>query len=268
MTCRRLTRPGGALLGLAALAACSGGARARGEIFGLPPGARTQAVLVGELCERGEPCACRDESATGTGGVSGPGARVRNADEVAADALALSPAAPAKATEPKAEASVRRLELRLRSSHELWLRVGPWTFLKDRERAEACFYIDVPVPSGGGDAYPVELRASNPDGISAGLSISELGEAADTWYRTLAWSCGAPGACSFDELDAQRAESARAAAEHRLYDPCGSLQVLGLSWDSRVAPDHQHPGDLTLRFSLQPTARVPDKVAGDPTCGF
>lgn len=261
------------LLALAGLAtACSAGARASDRRFGPPEGAHTQAVLVGELCERGEPCTCRDLGAPGTGGVSGPDERVQSAKD-SEDGDAQGAVAPDSgdggdggASGDAGAPSARRVELRLRSSHELWLRVGEWTFLKDRERAESCYYIDLPRASGGA-SIPVELRASHPDGVSAGLVVSELGVAARTWYQTLSWSCGAPGACSFEELEAQKAEASRAAAEHKLFDPCGSLQVSGLSWDSRVAPDHEYPGDLTLRFALKVTARVPDKPAGDPSCG-
>lgn len=255
------------LAALGALAACSAGARAGDATWGPPPGAHTRAVLVGELCEGGEPCQCRPLDAPGLGGVSGPddrvpvaGARVDNDPDGASDS-------PTDAAPTVAAPSARRVELRLRSSHELWLRVGEWTFVKDRERAEACFYIDLPMTPGVGQSYPVELRASNPDGVAAGLVVSELGAAARAWYRTLSWSCGAPGACSFDELEAEKAEVSRAAAERRLYDPCGSLQVLGLRWDSRVAPDHQYPGDLTLAFTLRASGRVPEKAPGDPSCG-
>lgn len=231
--------------------ACSGGGSRRLS-FGLPPEARTQAVLVGELCAGGAPCQCRDLSAPGTGGVSHP------------DEAPASEEAPAEAVAGPAAPSARRIEVRLRSSHALWLRLGPWTFAKDSERSEACFTIDV--PAGDAGSYEAELRAANRDGVSVGLELYELGAAAGTWYRTLSWSCGAPGACTFEALEEQKAELARASAERRLWDPCGSLKITGLVWDSRAAPDHLHPGELTLAFSLRTTERVPERPAGDPSC--
>lgn len=217
--------------------------------FGMPSDARTQAVLVGELCAAGAPCQCRDLAAPGTGGVSHPDQGPDPSEE---------PAAPSGAP------SARRLEVRLRSSHALWLRLGPWTFAKDRERSEACFTIDV--PAGDAGSYAAELRAANRDGVSVGLELYELGAAAGTWYRTLSWSCGAPGACTFEALEEQKAELAAASAAGRLWDPCGSLKITGLTWDSRAAPDHLHPGELTLAFSLRTTDRVPVRPAGDPGC--
>jgi hypothetical protein len=250
----------------AALAACSAGSRATDRGWGPPVEARTQAVLVGELCEHGEPCACRDERAPGLGGVSGPDGPVPAEDELTVAGSAPAPSAPG-GEPPRAEA--KRVELRLRSSHDLWLRVGDATFYKDRERAEACFYIDLSAPGIGErpKSYPVELRASNPDGVSAELVVNELGAAARTWYQTVRFSCGVPGACSFDELDAVKAEAARAVKDHTLYDPCGSIRAKELRWDSRVAPDHAHPGDLALTLSLEVFHFMPTKPHGDPGCG-
>jgi hypothetical protein len=214
------------------------------------------------MCERGEPCDCRDLSAPGTGGVSGPGAMAHSADSEPGLAEGAD-AAPAAAGD-----EVKRVELRLRSSHDLWLAMGPWTFYKDRERAESCFYIDVPVPGVGERpiSYPIELRASNADGVSAELVIQELGVAARSWYQTFRFSCGFPGACSFDELDGLKAAARRAVESHTLYDPCGSMRVRGLQWDTRVAPDHANPGDLTLTLTLELFRFTPDKPHGDPSC--
>lgn len=247
---RRSALWGPSILSLVCLAlACSSGGPRR-LAFGMPAQARTQAVLVGELCASGEPCQCRDLAAPGTGGVSHP------------DEAPAGDEAPAQ--EARSTPSARRIEVRLRSSHALWLRLGPWTFAKDRERSEACFTIDV--PAGDAGSYEAELRAANRDGVSVGLELYELGAAAGTWYRTLSWSCGAPGACTFEALDEQKAELARAAAERRLWDPCGSLKITGLVWDSRAAPDHLHPGELTLAFALRTTDRIPERPAGDPSC--
>ena len=263
-----------------ALAACSAGARSNEVAWGSPPEAMTRAFVVGELCERGTPCACRDEGEPGLGGVSPPGqgapaAGDENGEDDGGAAAILEGTAPPPPPDdepaPKPEApEVKRVELRLRSSHELWLRVGEWTFVKDRERAEACFYIDLPSPGIGERPKPqeVELRASNSDGISAGLSINELGPIARTWYRTFDFRCGVPGACSFDELDDLKASSRRAVADHTFYDPCGSIRVRDLRWDTRVAPDHEHPGDLTLRLDLEVLGGAPERPRGDPNCSL
>ncbi len=240
---------------------CSGGAP-RPTSWGPPAEAGTRAVLVSELCERGTPCACRDERAAGLGGVSAP--TEWNLPEGAEEE---APSDEAEAAAPAAIAQ-KRVEIRLRSHHELWLRLGDMTFFKDRERSEACFYVDLPSPGTGERArkYDVELRASNPDGVGVGLSISEQGVAARSWYHTFRFACGAPGACSFEELDELKAAARKAVAERQLYDPCGSLRVHDVRWDTRVAPDHAFPGDLTLTLNLDVTGQVPDRRRGDPNC--
>jgi hypothetical protein len=246
-----------------AFTACSAGVRDR--TWGLPAEPRTQAVLVGELCEHGEPCACRDERAPGLGGVSGPDGPAPDEDALVVAGSTPAPP-PARSEQPPVEA--KRIELRLRSSHDLWLRLGDSTFYKDRERAEACFYVDLAAPGIGErpKRYPVELRASNPDGVSAELVINELGAAARTWYQTARFSCGVPGACSFEELDTVKREAARAVRDHTLYDPCGSIRAKELRWASRVSPGHAHPGDLALTLSLEVFHFTPTKPHGDPSC--
>jgi hypothetical protein len=264
-----------ALVAVASMAAaCSAGARSSDGKWGPPPEAMTRAMLVGELCERGTPCACRDEGAPGLGGVSAPGATAPVDDEGDGGAAALLDGGPAPDEEEggqrPAVPEVKRVELRLRSSHELWLRVGDQTFVKDRERAEACFYIDLPSPGIGErpKRQEVELRASNPDGVSAGLAINEMGVVARSWYRTFDFSCGVPGACGFDELDELKESSRRAIADGTFYDPCGSIRVRDLRWDSRVAPDHEHPGDLTLHLALAVRGGAPERPRGDPNCSL
>jgi hypothetical protein len=258
------------------LAACSAGARSSDGKWGPPPEAMTRAMLVGELCEHGTPCACRDEGAPGLGGVSAPGAVAPVDEEGDGGAAALLEGQPApelddgERKKPAPPPEVKRVELRLRSSHELWLRVGEQTFVKDRERAEACFYIDLPSPGIGERPKPldVELRASNADGVSAGLAINEMGVEARSWYRTFDFTCGVPGACSFEELDELKESSRRAVADHTLYDPCGSIRVRNLHWDSRVAPDHEYPGDLTLHLALEVLGGAPERPRGDPNCSL
>ncbi len=242
---------------------CSAGARASDGKWGPPPEAMTRAILVGELCERGTPCACRDVGAAGLGGVSGPDGTAPAAEEREEDL----PSGDGEAAAP-ATVEHKRIELRLRSHHDLWLRVGELTFYKDRERPEACFYIDLPSPGTGErpKRYDVELRGSNADGVGAGLSISEMGVAARNWYSTFRFACGAPGACSFEELDELKVAARRAKADGALFDACGSLRVRDVRWDTRVAPDHEFPGDLTLHLNLDVTSLVPDRRSGDPNC--
>ena len=139
----------------------------------------------------------------------------------------------------------KRFEIRLGPSpYDLWLSINKTTVLyKSPERAEMCFYVDL--PTGTND---VELRASNPDGVSAALQIHELGTRTRSWYETFTFNCGSPGVCSFEELEANKADYA--GAKHQLFDRCGTTKVKGISWDHGQAPDQQHPSELVVRLTL------------------
>jgi hypothetical protein len=211
-----------------ALAACSGSAP-HVEI-GPPPPRLTHGLLFGPLCE-GDHCTCRELSAAGDGGAGIP------------------------------PAGKKRFELRLGpSSHELWASLPGATLYKSAERSLACFYIDLP----SGDT-PVELRAEDPSGVSAAWSIHELGAKTQSWYDTFTFNCGSPGACSFDELASEHARLD--GYKHHVEDPCGSVKLKGLGWDTGKAPDAIHPDKLVVRATLAVYKRRPTQAHGDASCG-
>jgi hypothetical protein len=147
------------------------------------------------------------------------------------------------------------------SRHDLWVTINRTTVLyKSPERAEACFYIDL--PSG---VHEVELRAENPDGVSAGLQIHELGTRTRSWYDTFSFACGVPGVCSLEELEASKAQYT--GAQHNLFDRCGTTKVKGISWDHGKAPDQIHPSELVVRLTLDIYRFAAAKPHGDTTCG-
>ena len=156
----------------------------------------------------------------------------------------------------------KRYEIRLGPSpYDLWLTINKTTVLyKGPERAQECFYVDL--PSG---AHPVELRASNPDGVSVALQIQELGTRTGSWYDTFAFSCGSPGVCSYDELTAGKARYT--GVKRQLFDPCGTTKVKAISWDHGKAPDQLHPSELVVRFTLDIYRFAAWKQHGDDTCG-
>lgn len=214
---------------VAAPAACSGASRQQTPI-GPPPPKDTHAVLAGALCADNR-CTCRGDE-PGDGGVGVPGTKDR-----------------------------KRYEFRMTSAYDLWVTVNRTTVLyKSPEHAEACFYVDL--PSG---AQEVELRAEHPDGVSAALQIHELGTRTKSWYDTFAWSCGVPGVCSFEDLEAEKAHLD--GAKHNLFDRCGTTKVKGLSWGHGKAPDQLHPSELVLRLTLDIYRFAAWKPHGDPTCG-
>lgn len=219
-----------AALVLAAAAACSGKPHGPQVVITKPPDPVTRATLAGPLCEA-DVCKCRDDGAPADGGAGEP-----------AD-------------------GVKRFEFRVGpSEHELWVTLDDMVLYKSPARAEDCFYVDL-MPGN----HAVGLRASHPGGISAAVKISEYAVGTKSWYDTFAFSCGAPGVCAHDELDEQKADFATS-YKRGIHDPCGSVRIKGLAWDTGVAPDQLHPDDLAVQLTMQIYSFAPAKRHGDPTC--
>lgn len=197
---------------------------------GPPPARATQGLLSGPLCD-GPRCACRDVSAADDGGVGVP-----------------------------ADAAHKRFEIRLTSPQELWASIGKARLYKPASPGESCFYVDLPTGETA-----VELRASDPDGLRGEWTIRELGTTTKSFYDTFRFTCGVPGVCSFDELDAIK--RAFGAKPKRVLDPCGSTKVKALTWTHSKAPDGIHPTDLVVRLRLDVYRFAPSKPHGDASCG-
>lgn len=202
-----------------------GGGRSQIAIGPVPPRA-TSGLLAGPLCQT-ENCTCR----TGVADAGFP------------------------------EGGRKRFEIRLGPTpHELWVTAPNHVLYKSPERAEMCFYLDL-APG----EFPLELRASNPEGVSAALQISELGTETRSWYDTFAFSCGARGTCSFAELEDKRAEYGQ--VKRNLHDACGSTKIKGVAWDTGKSPDQLYPSELVVRLTLDVYKFAPSKIHGDPSCG-
>lgn len=211
--------------GLVLSVACSGGSH-QTVVIGPPPARATQGLLSGPLCE-GDHCRCREGNADA--GAPGEGQK--------------------------------RFEVRLGPSpQELWATVGGTVLYKSAERAEACFYVDLPAGQ-----TPVELRASDPNGVSAAWTIREEGVKTKSWYDSFSFACGAPGVCSVEELDDEKGRFEK--MKHHVEDPCGSVKIKGLTWDTGKVPDQIHPSNLLVRLTLDVYKRVPLQAHGDPSCG-
>lgn len=156
----------------------------------------------------------------------------------------------------------KRFEIRLGPTpHDLWATLPGGVLYKSAERPQMCFYVDLPPGK-----HAVELRASQPTGISAAIEIYELGAKTKTAYATFKFSCGSPGGvCSFEELDGKKAEYKGVAKN--LHDPCGSTKVKEIVWDTGRSPDQQVPSEFAMRFVMQVYKFEPDKPHGDPSCG-
>jgi hypothetical protein len=215
---------------LAAMVAACGGTQQQQVTIDPPPAPATRATLAGPLCQDGQTCPCRDESAPGDGGAGAP-----------AEGL-------------------KRYEFRVGpASNAVWVTVDDMVLYKSEQRASECFYVDL----APGD-HKVGMRAHQQGGLGAAVTIREYGAAAKSWYDTIRFACGAPGACSNAELDQEKADLAQ--APHGVHDLCGSTKVKGLAWNTGREPDAEHPEDLQVELTLQIYKRLPDKPKGDPTC--
>ena len=193
--------------------------------IGPPPDRTTTGALAGPLCQADQ-CTCG-----------------KTFDEVGAP-----------------EGNRKRYEVKLSSAQELWASLPGHNLYKSPERAEACFYIDL-TPG----EHPVALRASNKDGVSAQLEISELGAKAKTKYQTFKFACGHPGVCAFDDLDTAKVSYKE--FKRGLHDTCGSTKIKNINWDHGKAPDGAHPSELLVRLTLDVYTFTPEKASGDSTCG-
>jgi hypothetical protein len=210
------------------IAAC--GASTTQISIGPPPPPSTSGVLAGPLCA-GDHCNCHDEAAPGDGGAGAP-----------------------------IDDAHKRFEIRLKSPQAIWATVGQTRMYKSVERAEACFYVDLPAGE-----TPVELRASDPNGAAGAWEIHELGTKTKSYYDTFSFNCGVPGVCSFDELNDTKQQLA--AKKKNVQDLCGSTRIRQLTWDTGHAPDQMHPDDLVVRLHLDVYKWAPYKEHGDPSCG-
>lgn len=214
-----------ASLVLLALAACGGPQRTQPSMEPVPAPS-TRATLAGPLCGNGQTCTCRDEHAPADGGVGEP-----------AEGL-------------------KRFELRVGpAANAIWVTVDDMVLFKSEQRADECFYIDL----APGD-HKVGVRAHNEGGLGAAVTVREYGVAAKSWYDTVHFECGTPGACSNDELDQVKKDFA--GVERGVHDPCGSVKVKGVEWLTGTEPDAQHPEDLAVHMVLDVYKFAPDKPHG------
>jgi hypothetical protein len=214
------------LASLLAPAACGGDRKM--IAIGPAPAKATTGALAGPLCS-GQACTCMTS--------------------------------PAEAGAPEG-AGLKRFEIRLGPTpHDLWATLAGRVLYKSAERPEMCFYVDL-APG----QHPIEMRASQPTGVSAAIAISELGAKTKSAYRTFRFACGSPGGvCSFEELDGKKAEYR--GVSKNAHDACGSTKVKELVWDTGRSPDQLVPSELAMRMVLHVYKFEPDKPAGDPSCG-
>lgn len=117
---------------------------------------------------------------------------------------------------------------------------------------DTCFYVDV--PAGSKSSYNFQARASNPDaGHTPRLSIWEYGPAGPFWYEIFSFDCvGVGGKC--DAAGAADWQGRLKSRKRGRMDPCGSLVVTGLDWQTSGGLAHRDNGyyrDFSVRFDVE-----------------
>jgi hypothetical protein len=117
---------------------------------------------------------------------------------------------------------------------------------------DTCFYVDV--PAGSKSSYNFQARASNPDvGHTPRLSVWEYGPAGPFWYEIFSFTCvGVGGKCDAAGVAAWQGQL-KARKRGRM-DPCGSLVVTGLDWQTSGGLAHRDNGyyrDFSVRFDAE-----------------
>lgn len=155
-------------------------------------------------------------------------------------------------------ADVKRYQFKLGpTDNELWVMVDDMVMYKTVERASECFIVDL-----GVGKHEVVLRAKSETGFGARLTINEIGKHGP--YQTFDFQCGAPGSCTFDQLDSFKASLTK--YKRQIHDPCGSTKIRAPNWLTAASPDRIHPGDMQLKLVMQIYDFSPGHPSGHPEC--
>jgi hypothetical protein len=218
------------LLPFALVAACGGTEKT--TTFKPPPPSETHAALAGHRCSSTTYCACR---------------------QAGDDAEKTPP--------PEGH---KRFEFRLATATGVaWVTIdGKDQLFKSKERAEDCFYVDLP---HGKHAVALRAKAEHPQGgVGIGMHVAEHDPRGPSWYRSFGFQCGVPGPCDKDTMAAWK--SAISSDRAKLRDPCGSTRVEGLGWETGRMPDAVHPEEISVSFTLNVHDYLPQRTPEDPDC--
>jgi hypothetical protein len=117
---------------------------------------------------------------------------------------------------------------------------------------DTCYYVDVPAGSKAG--FTFTGQASRPvQGFTPRLKVSEYGPAGPWWYEIFSVECaGVSGRCDKPGADNWGDKITRNRKRGR-NDPCGSLVVTGLNWETtggEPVKDSGYYRDFVVRFDI------------------
>lgn len=150
-------------------------------------------------------------------------------------------------------AGMKRLEVRLSFHGGRGSLASPSLgLLPAADVADTCYYLDVPAGSTH-DLRFVGKANHETTGFTPKLAIAEYGEKGPFWYEVLKVDCvGVGGRCDKAGVEAWTA-SLRVRKRGRI-DPCGSMVVTALKWDTSGGLAHRDEGyyrDLAVTFALE-----------------
>jgi hypothetical protein len=163
----------------------------------------------------------------------------------------------------------KRLEIRMSADGgEAVLTSGTLGRLTASGIKEACYYLDV--PAGSKHQITFNSRAHDVDrGVTPRLQIAEYGPTGPFWYKVLEVECaGSGGRCDRQGADAW----GEAILQHRKrgrLDPCGSLVVTGLAWDTSGGQARRDGGlyrDFTVSFDVEVKKFATQFAPGSTEC--
>ncbi len=118
---------------------------------------------------------------------------------------------------------------------------------------EACFYVDLPVSK----IYDFRLEARESErgqGVAPVVHISEYGPKGPFWYAIVDITCMAGERRCDPELARSWGDGWVAKRKRGRLDPCGSIVVTGLRWDTSGGEAAMNGGllrDFRSQFSLE-----------------
>jgi hypothetical protein len=211
------------------LAGCGGSGTLANRPLPPLPAPQTTAALVGPRCQEPGRCECRSQDG-------------ESADEA-------TPAGPYK-----------RFEFRLGPvQHDLWATVDGAVLYKSRQRATDCFYLDLRPGN-----HDVRVHSKEESGASIAVAIAELSKGGPWWYPSFTFECNGGGLCDLEGLDREKRRIAE--VPRGVHEPCGSVRVRNVSWQTGTMPDALHPGEIVLEFTLQVYKFATEHEPGSPEC--
>jgi hypothetical protein len=132
---------------------------------------------------------------------------------------------------------------------------------------DLCFYVDV--AAGSTQSFTFTAVPDRPErGVGPRLTVTEYGPKGPHWYKTLLVTCaGANARC--DRAGADAWGRGLADRKRGRVDPCGSMVITGLKWDTSGSEAGRDGGffrDFVVTFDLEAKKFATQFAPGSTEC--